>query len=94
MDSDGKNPRNLTNSPEADDHPCWSPDGQRIAFTSTRGGNAEIYIMDADGRNPHNITAHPETDGDPDWFDPAYAYAVSSAGKLKRTWGWLKQNSE
>ena len=39
----------------------------RIAFTSSRDGNAEIYVMDADGGNQENLTNHPEHDADPDW---------------------------
>ena len=27
----------------------WAPDGRRIAFISTRGGSAQIYLVDADG---------------------------------------------
>jgi Tol biopolymer transport system component len=26
----------------------WSPDGKRIAFTSTRSGNFDIWMMDID----------------------------------------------
>src|SRR5688572_22760451 len=29
-----------------DQSPRWSPDGRRIAFTSSRGGNFDIYLMD------------------------------------------------
>ena len=47
--------------------------------------------MDADGKNQKNLTNNPAYDSAPDWFDPAFAYAVSPAGKNGRTWGWLKQ---
>jgi len=44
---------NLTNDAESDRDPAWSPDGARIAFTTTRDlGSLEIYLMDADGSNP------------------------------------------
>ena len=62
----------------------------QIVFTSHRDGNAEIYVMDADGKNQRNLTNDSENAGISDWFDPAFV-SVSSAGKLKGTWGWLKQ---
>ncbi len=68
MDADGSNPLNLTHHPEADDFdPSWSLDGSRIAFTTHRDGNAEIYIMDRDGSNPSNLTNDPAPDFDPAW---------------------------
>jgi len=28
-----------------DMHPCWSPDGTRLAFTSDRTGNDEVWVV-------------------------------------------------
>src|SRR6266478_5575443 len=44
--------------------PAFSPDGSRIAFTSTRDGNPEIYVMDADGTSAGRLTNSPGMDGD------------------------------
>ena len=52
MAADGSHPINLTNHPALDGFAVWSPDGTRIAFTSNRDGNTEIYVMNADGKSP------------------------------------------
>src|SRR5437879_4793891 len=44
--------------------PAFSPDGSRLAFTSTRDGQPEIYIMDADGTSAGRLTNSPGADGD------------------------------
>ncbi len=51
MNGDGSGtPVNITNDPADDRTPAWSPDGSRIAFSSTRGGTApDVYVMNADG---------------------------------------------
>ena len=36
--------------------PRWSPDGRKLAFTSERDGNWEIYVMNADGSGQRNLT--------------------------------------
>lgn len=38
----------LTMHPAYDDTPRWSPDGTRIAFTSTRAGNFDVWVMTVD----------------------------------------------
>jgi Tol biopolymer transport system component len=40
----------------------WSPDGRQIAFTSTRDGDADIYVMNADGSDLRNISNTDDTD--------------------------------
>ena len=76
MDINGKNQHRLTNNPNDDCCPSWSPDGKRIAFVSDRAGHPgvipgrftyEIYVMDADGSNPQNLTNNPANDGFPSW---------------------------
>ncbi len=44
-----------------------SPDGMRVAFTSNRDGNPEIYAVSADGFNPLNLTNNPANDSAPAW---------------------------
>ena len=50
MDDDGGNPRRLTNSPEEEFDPSWSPDGKRIVFWSESHENqrerGETYLRD------------------------------------------------
>ncbi|MGZ0170650.1 MAG: TolB family protein [Planctomycetales bacterium] len=50
-----------------EESPCWSPDGKRIAFTSTRHGNQELYVADNDGKNVVRLTSDPAHDAHPNW---------------------------
>ena len=45
----------------------FSPDGRRLAFTSNRDGNFDIYVARSDGSQPHNATVHPAIDNFPTW---------------------------
>ncbi len=72
----GSRPKNITNSPDAiDDDPDWSPDGQKIVFTShavtdnpINSATAEIYVIDADGTGkPVRLTNNTEEERAPAW---------------------------
>ena len=67
MNADGTNPVRLTVNQFGDNHPAWSPDGQRIAFYSNRDGDLEIYVMNADGSDQVRLTNNPGEDSFPAW---------------------------
>ena len=57
MNADGNNQIRLTNHPEADFQPSWSPNGSKIAFVSDRnGGINQIYVMVSNGKNVKRLT--------------------------------------
>lgn len=60
---DGKNIKNLTNSPGYDAEATVSPDGKKIIFTSERDGDLELYSMDINGKNIKRLTNEPGYDG-------------------------------
>ena len=79
MDADGKNRKRLTDGPAHNLNPVWSPDGQRIAFESTRHVATEIYVMNADGRKQERLTDNRVVDEDPSWSPDGQKIAFSSS---------------
>lgn len=47
--------------------PTWSPDGSKIAFTSSRDGTLDIYTMNADGSGVTRLTNDPANEGELSW---------------------------
>lgn len=68
--------------------PAFSPDGSRIAFVSTRDGNAEIYVMNADGTEPTRLTVEPQADGRPAFSPDGQTVVFHSArtGGKQQIW--------
>lgn len=67
----GKTITRLTNS-GTEHWPFWSTDGQWLLFSSTRDGNAEIYIMDKNGEQVTNLTNLASQDKEPAWQPVPY----------------------
>jgi TolB protein len=74
----GMRPKNITHNPAAiDDDPDWSPQGQKIVFTSHPATDslktddhpaAEIYVTDAGGAaKPKRLTNNTEEERAPSW---------------------------
>lgn len=62
-DPDGSNLVRLTDTPGYDAEGVFSPQGDRIIFTSVRTGDLELFIMDPNGENVEQITNEPGYDG-------------------------------
>ncbi|MGH7468225.1 MAG: hypothetical protein ACRENP_09590 [Longimicrobiales bacterium] len=67
INANGAAPSRLLPQPPAARQPRWSPDGRKIAFTSVRDGNMEIYVVDADGSNLTRLTNKPAASHSPAW---------------------------
>jgi Tol biopolymer transport system component len=60
--------------------PTWSPDGTRLAFTSDRDGNPEIYTVSATGGAVQRLTNNPAADTLPTWFGQGIAFTSTRNG--------------
>ncbi|WP_158282975.1 putative Ig domain-containing protein [Nocardioides silvaticus] len=57
MNADGTGQKLLTPATASDEHAAWSPDGSKIAFTSSKAlGNKGIFVMTASGRKRVNLS--------------------------------------
>jgi hypothetical protein len=58
MNPDGSSLTRVTNDPETDYEPAWSPDGSKIAYTgdATDAATSDIFVVSASGGTPTNLT--------------------------------------
>ncbi|MFF3852940.1 VWA domain-containing protein [Micromonospora sp. NPDC002575] len=71
-------PLRLVGAPGTVAHPALSPDGRRVAFTSDRAGNADIWLVDVDGTGLRRLTDHPAEDSWPTWSPDGTRIAYGS----------------
>ena len=60
--------------------PAWASDGSKLAFSSSRSGNPEIWIADASGGNLHKITSF-KNDISPTWNPKTNAQIAWVSGR-------------
>jgi Tol biopolymer transport system component len=59
----GEKPQPLTRTPGYDAEAVYSPQGDKIVFTSLRSGDLELYLMNPDGSGVEQLTETPGYDG-------------------------------
>ena len=77
--ADGMGLERLTDHPAFDDQAALSPDGQSLAFVSTRdAGSTDIYLLDVRTGEVRNLTDTPGGDYRPSWSPDRGMLAFSS----------------
>jgi dipeptidyl aminopeptidase/acylaminoacyl peptidase len=65
----------------------WSPDGRRVTFDATVGGNTDIYIVSVDGGPLTRLTDGKATEIDPEWSrDGRWIYYASNESGRSEIW--------
>ncbi|HLJ96700.1 MAG TPA: S41 family peptidase [Gemmataceae bacterium] len=83
VEEDGSPPRRLTVHRARDIHPRFSPDGKWIAFSSSRYGNYDVFIIPAEGGEAKRLTYHSAADTVVGWTrDSKYVLFSSARGLL------------
>jgi Tol biopolymer transport system component len=72
VNPDGSGLTNVTAAADSDEsEPSWSPDGRRVAFTSTRDGGISgapaVYVMNADGTGVRKLVGGGLEQSSPAW---------------------------
>jgi len=61
--------------------PAWSGDGAKIAFSSSRSGDSEIWVADASGGNPRSVTSFRGPNIAPTWNPRTNAQIAWAGGR-------------
>jgi Tol biopolymer transport system component len=70
----------LTEWTSFEQFPCWSNDGQKLAFESNHDGSSEVWIMDEDGSGITKITDSSKSAGPQVWsLDEQDIYGLNSS---------------
>jgi TolB protein len=68
-----------------------SPDGKKIAYSSNRAGNFDIWVANIDGTDAHNLTGTPAQDTAPCWSPSGLEIAFTS-GRSGSAQLWVMDN--
>ncbi|MBN1582918.1 MAG: S9 family peptidase [Anaerolineae bacterium] len=78
--TDGGKARQFTAGEKKDNSPCWSPDGEQLAFVSSRAGDKpQIYVIPVDGGEARQLTRTPNGVKSPAWSPDGTRIAFNSS---------------
>jgi dipeptidyl aminopeptidase/acylaminoacyl peptidase len=100
--ADGTDAYQMTFGDKSSGNPDWSPDGRWIAFTSSRSGKNNLYLMRASGGEAEMITDVKSGVGGFAWSPDGKSIAFTMADPLtadeeknnkgKDDWRWIDEN--
>ena len=81
MNADGSRQKRLTNNPDWDEQPRWSPDGKKFAYMSIVNDEIddrhwEVFVMNADGSDQKRLT-YSKKAASPSWSPDGEKIAFS-----------------
>jgi Tol biopolymer transport system component len=90
MNADGTVVTSLLRGNWIHEHPEYSPDGLRIAFSSTRGGFVSaVWVMNADGSAPTRLTDPVLQAYGPDWSPDGTHILFNTHAELSGSQTWV-----
>lgn len=81
----GETPRQLTNLENTthDTEPCWSPDGQTLAFLSDRSGSMQIHLLSMNGGEARQLSRLSQDVSEYSWRPDGTALLAHSPWKAE-----------
>lgn len=76
----------LTADPGNDVQPAISPDGKRVAFSSDRNGNWQLFVMSTSGGKAVQLTGENATDLHPSWSPDGKRLVFCRLGQVSSRW--------
>ncbi|HSO73804.1 MAG TPA: hypothetical protein VLU47_03125, partial [Blastocatellia bacterium] len=100
--SDGSGSRQITFAEKSSSDPQWSPDGDYLAFTSSRSGKNNIHLMRLSGGEAEQLTSVKSAVTGFAWAPDGRSIAFQmkdpqsddeeKAAKAKDDWRWIDEN--
>ncbi len=82
----GRTLTQLTTNPADDIMPALHPSTSKMAFSSNRAGNWDIYIMSTEGGQPMKVTDEPEHELHPSWSPDGRHLIYCKLGSRSGRW--------